>query len=57
MMKKKTSCRGCSFKNTIDNCWSFHSLYPEKKSGYYWVNHKCSKKPYRVYCDFLTPDK
>jgi hypothetical protein len=40
--EKNKYCRGCSFKNPIDNCWSFHNLYPEKKSGFYWVNPKCS---------------
>ena len=43
---------GSVFTSPGKDCWHIKQLIPFKKSGYYWIKPKCTKKSIRVFCDF-----
>ena len=43
---------GSVFTAPGKDCWHIKQKIPFKKSGYYWIKPRCTKKALRVFCDF-----
>ena len=48
---------GATIVNSATDCHSIKRIFPNKKSGFYWIKPRCSKKSLRVYCDFSIKNK
>ena len=44
--------RGENFYSPGTDCAEIKHIYPEKRSGYYWIKTECMEKPLRVFCGF-----
>ena len=48
---------GATISTPASDCYMIKKLIPSKKSGFYWIKTRCSKKPYRLFCDFSVEGK
>jgi len=47
---------GSAPSNPSKSCWEIKEVFPEKKSGFYWLKPRCTNLPIRVFCDFDHKD-
>jgi len=51
---KINGVEGSAYTRPTNNCYDLKRMFPQKKSGYYWVKGGCQVVPNRMFCDFVS---